>query len=1092
MVQKKILDFLFSTRLMAILFLVFATAMAVGTFLEDMHSTAYARIYVYNAKWFEFVMLLLAINFLGNIKKYELWRKEKWLTLLFHLSFILLIVGAGVTRYISFEGMMPIQNGETSNVFYSQKTYLTTFIDGEIDGEPMRKKMDFNVLLAEGANNHKTFKTDFNGEKIVFEITDFKADVKRTIVEDPQGKRYLKIVESGGGQRNDHYLEEGQVRSLNNILFAFNKETQGAINIFLDDDGNYMMKSPFEGDYMQMANQNITEVKADSLQELKLASLYDLAGLQFVFPEKAIRGNYELVKDETRKGKGPDAVYATIRSNGEEKDVILIGNQGSISNFTEFTQGDLDFHVRYGSKEHKLPFSLHLNEFIAEKYPGTANNPTPSYSSFMSRVRVEDNGKKSYHDIYMNHVLDYKGYRFFQSSFFPDESGTILSVNHDRWGTLITYIGYGLLYLGMILILFVKGSRFKDLGDKLRRVKERKNREKAKITGVLTLLLLLTGLTGFSQANKEALPQSDKPVEHDTISQVEQARRDFENGILSLSTEELNKLIKANAVPEKQAQEFGKLVIQDYRGRMKPVNTYSSELLRKLSRKETYEGLNSDQVLISMLQNPLAWYNAPLIKIKNKDEKLRDILDLDEDQQYVKFIQFFDREGNYKFIPYLEDAYRAKVKSQFQKDLTDADGQVNLLNNALEGRLLRIFPIPNDEDNKWVSAPEVLEQIEDFKSEDSLFVSKAIPYYLQTLHIGTSQTGDFTEANSVLEGIKAYQKKWGEQVMPSDTHIEAEVLYNKYDIFKNLFKYYLYAGLIMFIFVIMEIFYPKKWVYYGISVGKILVLLLFILHTAGLGVRWYISGHAPWSDAYESLIYVAWATMLFGLLFGRKSNLTVAATAFVTSIILMVAHWNWMDPSIANLEPVLDSYWIMIHTSVIVASYGPFTLGAILGLVALFLIIFTNNSNLNKMKLNVKELTIINEMALTVGLVLLTIGNFLGGQWANESWGRYWSWDPKETWALISIMVYAFVVHMRLVPGLSNRFAFNWVAIIAFGSILFTYFGVNFYLSGLHSYASGDQIISYKFIVLALVIWGILGLLAYIKYRKYYKKKNPV
>src|SRR5699024_3616493 len=150
----------------------------------------------------------------------------------------------GVTRYISFEGMMPIQNGETSNVFYSQKTYLTTFIDGEIDGEPMRKKMDFNVLLAEGANNHKTFKTDFNGEKIVFEITDFKADVKRTIVEDPQGKRYLKIVESGGGQRNDHYLEEGQVRSLNNILFAFNKETQGAINIFLDDDGNYMMKSP--------------------------------------------------------------------------------------------------------------------------------------------------------------------------------------------------------------------------------------------------------------------------------------------------------------------------------------------------------------------------------------------------------------------------------------------------------------------------------------------------------------------------------------------------------------------------------------------------------------------------------------------------------------------------------------------------------------------------------------------------------------------------------------------------------------------------------------------------------------------------------
>lgn len=1087
MVQKKILNFLFSTRLMAVLFLVFALAMAVGTFIEDSHSTAYARIYVYNAKWFEFIMLLLAINFLGNIKKYELWRKEKWLTLIFHLSFILLIVGAGVTRYISFEGMMPIQNGETSDVFYSQKTYLTTFIDGEIDGEPMRRKVDFEVLLAEGANNHKTFTTDFDGQKIEFEITDFKEDVKRTIVENPEGKRYLKLVESGSGQRDDHYLEEGQVRSLNNILFAFNKKTKGAINIYLDDEGNYTMESPFEGDYMQMATQEITDVKADSIQELKLASLYDLAGLQFVFPEKAVRGSYELVKDEDRKGKGPDAVYLTVRSNGEAENLVLMGNQGSISNFTEFTQGDLDLHVRYGSMEHKLPFSIHLNEFIAEKYPGTANNPTPSYSSFMSRVRVEDGDEKSYHDIYMNHVLDYKGYRFFQSSFMPDESGTILSVNHDRWGTLITYIGYTLLYIAMILILFVKGSRFKDLADKLRRVKNMKNKEKARITGIISLLLLFTGFNGFAQANKEAIPQNENTTARDSIVHKEEVDETFDNGILSLSTEDLNKIIKANAVPEKQAKAFGKLVIQDYQGRMKPVNTYSSELLRKLSRKETYEGLNSDQVMISMMQNPLAWYNAPIIKIKNEDEKLREVIGLDEDQKYVKFIQFFDREGNYKFIPYLEDAYRSKVKSQFQKDLIDADGQVNLLNNALEGRLLRIFPVPNDEDNKWVSAPEVLEQIEDFKPEDSLFVSKAVPYYLQTLHIGTSQTGNFTEANSVLDGIKAYQNKWGSDIMPSERHIEAEILYNKYDIFKTLFEYYLYAGLILFIFVILEIFYPRKWVYHGITAGKALVLILFLLHTAGLAVRWYISGHAPWSDAYESLIYVGWATMLFGLLFGRKSNLTVAATAFVTSIILMVAHWNWMDPSIANLEPVLDSYWIMIHTSVIVASYGPFTLGAILGLVALFLIIFTNENNVQKMKLNVKELTIINEMALTVGLVLLTIGNFLGGQWANESWGRYWSWDPKETWALISIMVYAFVIHMRLVPGLSNRFAFNWTAIIAFGSILFTYFGVNFYLSGLHSYASGDQIISYKFIGIAIAIWGVLGLLAYLKFKRYYK-----
>jgi cytochrome c-type biogenesis protein CcsB len=266
-----------------------------------------------------------------------------------------------------------------------------------------------------------------------------------------------------------------------------------------------------------------------------------------------------------------------------------------------------------------------------------------------------------------------------------------------------------------------------------------------------------------------------------------------------------------------------------------------------------------------------------------------------------------------------------------------------------------------------------------------------------------------------------------------------------------------------------------------------LIGLFFILHIIGLIVRWYISGHAPWSDAYESMIYVAWATMFFGLAFGKDSKLTVASTAFVTAMILMIAHWNWMDPSIGNLQPVLNSYWLMIHVAVIVASYGPFTLAMILGLVALFLMIFTNEKNKEKMKLSIDEITYINEMALTVGLVMLTIGNFLGGQWANESWGRYWGWDPKETWALISIMVYAFVIHARFVPALRGRWIYNVMSVLAFASILMTYFGVNFHLSGLHSYASGEkQNVTYYFIILAIVL--VIAVIAYFPYKKYYKK----
>lgn len=1091
MIQKKITDFLFSTRLMAVLFIVFAIGMAVGTFLEDSYTTEFARIYVYNAKWFELVMILLAINFLGNIGKYKLWRREKWPTLLLHLSFFLIILGAGISRYISYEGIMPIRVGETTNKFLSQKTYLTAYIDGDVDGETLRKREHFPLLLAEGANNRHTLKTDFKGQKVKFEVKEFIYGAKRTIVEDPNGKRYIKMVESSSGQRNDHFLEEGQVNSLNNILFAFNKETEGAINIYLDNAGNYSIDSPFPGDYLRMSDQKEGELIEDSIQPLMMGSLYTVANLGFVFPEEAVVGRYDIVADADERKNGTDAVIVNVTTNGETKEVKLLGSGGMVSNFSTFDLGGLDFNIRYGSKEYELPFTITLNQFIAEKYPGTANNPTPSYSSFMSKVTVEDQNGVSDHDIYMNHVLDHRGFRFFQASFMPDEQGTVLSVNHDYWGTLITYKGYGFLYLGMILILFVKGSRFKDLEKKLKSIRNtKKKRRNAGVVGILGFLMLMTSFSAFSQVRKEDYPGYDEQQSrYDTITKVETVSEDENHEIIGeeLSFDEVMKLIRANVVPQRQAEDFGKLVIQDYRGRMKPVNTYSSELLRKLSRKDHFYELSSDQVMISMTQNPFVWYTVPIIKIKHKDEKLREILGIEEGTKMVKFIQFFNRQGEYKLGPYLEEAYRSKIKSQFQKDLIDADGQVNLLHNALEGRLLRIFPIPGDEDNKWVSYPDVLDEPEMFIGQDSLFVANALPLYMQTLHHGV-QNGDFTQANSIREGIRAYQMKFGEQVMPTEKHINAEVLYNKYDIFKNLFQYYLYAGLFLFIFVILEIFYPKKWIYNMIVVGKYLTLLLFVLHTAGLIARWYISGHAPWSDAYESMIYVGWATMLFGLIFGRKSELTVASTAFVAAIIMMIAHWNWMDPSIANLEPVLDSYWIMIHTSVIVASYGPFTLGMILGLVSLLLMIFTNSANLKKMRLNIREITIINEMALTVGLVLLTIGNFLGGQWANESWGRYWSWDPKETWALISIMVYAFVIHMRLVPGLSNRFAFNWITILAFGSILMTYFGVNFYLSGLHSYASGDQIISYKFIGLAFGLWLLLGGVAYRSYLKYYKK----
>jgi cytochrome c-type biogenesis protein CcsB len=431
----------------------------------------------------------------------------------------------------------------------------------------------------------------------------------------------------------------------------------------------------------------------------------------------------------------------------------------------------------------------------------------------------------------------------------------------------------------------------------------------------------------------------------------------------------------------------------------------------------------------------------------------------------------------------LEQAYRVAVPNQFQKDFIELDRRVNLLYSALEGKILRVFPIPGDANNKWVSYPELNEA--PFQGNDSLYVQNVLPLYFQSLRLA-KQSGDYKQSDELLESLKGFQERFGSEVLPSEDKIKTEILYNKYDIFKKLFSWYLYVGTLFFVFLIIQIFYNKRFIRVLNTFFTGGIVFLFGLHTAGLIARWFISGHAPWSDAYESMIYVAWATMLFGLLFGRKSKLTIAATSFVTAMILMIAHWNWMDPAIANLQPVLDSYWLMIHVAVIVGSYGPFALSMTIGIVSLVLMRLTTAKNQEKLKRNVKELTIVNELSLTVGLIMLTIGNFLGGMWANESWGRYWGWDPKETWALISIMVYAFVLHMRLIPGMRGRWLFNLMSVVAFASILMTYFGVNFYLSGLHSYASGDKVITPDFVYYSIGFISLLGLISYFPAKKYY------
>src|SRR6056300_851991 len=321
-IVQRLVALLFSTRLTALLFVLFSLAMGIGTFVESAHDTATARIWIYNAWWFELMMLVFVVNFLGNIKRYRLLRWQKWPLLLLHISWILIIVGAGITRYIGYEGVMPIREGEQTATFLSEKTYLPVIVDGEINGEPRRKLLEDDMLFSAAGNNSFSWRSDFNGMPFTIDYVDFIKGAARGLAASPEGEFYLKIVEAGDGNRHDHYLKMGEVASIHNILFAFNAYTEGAINITFEQDA-YTIESPFSGTYLRMADQQQGILQANEPQELQLRSLYSTAGMQFVFPEQATKGLYQIIPADDAANATQDALALSISIAGKQEQVTV-------------------------------------------------------------------------------------------------------------------------------------------------------------------------------------------------------------------------------------------------------------------------------------------------------------------------------------------------------------------------------------------------------------------------------------------------------------------------------------------------------------------------------------------------------------------------------------------------------------------------------------------------------------------------------------------------------------------------------------------------------------------------------------------------
>ena len=554
------------------------------------------------------------------------------------------------------------------------------------------------------------------------------------------------------------------------------------------------------------------------------------------------------------------------------------------------------------------------------------------------------------------------------------------------------------------------------------------------------------------------------------------------NGQTNTDPSVMMDIVQNHRISPAHAERFGSLPMQSNRGRIMPVNTFSSEILRKLHKENTIGQLNSDQFLISLLAMPEVWIHIPFIAISNPE--LSAYYHLPE--KLCSYAQVFDQNESYKLQDKLEAAYNKMPahRTRFDKDLMKLDEQVNILHQLVNKQMINLFPEENAPDHRWYAPGD---DLSDFAGKDSMFVARILDWYLEEVQ-GALKSNDWTKADEVVDMINTYQQAKSTLHHITPEKIKTEVRYNKMDVFRYCKMGYLILGGLLLILSFIRLFQQKRWIKGSVWALCMLVLLVFFYHTYGMGMRWYIAGYAPWSNSYETMVYVGWATVLAGFLFVRRSVLTLALATLFGGVILFVSGLNWMDPEINPLVPVLKSPWLMFHVAVIVAAYGFFGISCLIGLTNMALIVFFPKRHAVLFFLRIRELTIVNEMSLLVGLALMTIGTFLGAVWANESWGRYWGWDPKETWALITMIVYGIVTHLHLMKRGYSIWLFNVASVIAFSSVLMTFFGVNYFLSGMHSYGQNDnvsQILVYLYVALAVVV-----MLSFVSYR--YWRKNQM
>ncbi|EMG9413852.1 cytochrome c biogenesis protein CcsA [Campylobacter jejuni] len=1071
--MKNIIKSIGDLRVSVALFLLFALFCALATFIESAYGTPTAWAMVYDTFWFEYIQLLLGINLLCGMFRYKMFGLKKLPSMIFHISFLFILVGSAMTRYAGFEGILPIREHTQNSLIESSKTSLR--ISAIKDGERYSAVNDRYIGNLPFANSFK-LKLNLGDDQAVLKYKDLILNAHYTYKENNNSDPLLVLMLSQkGSQGVDVKFEKGEVKNIEGVNFAFMNDNVKAPFVKIDE--NLTLSSSENLHFLSMLDGQNLDLKIGEKANAKERRLYEINDISFVVKAASLHAQEALEGSNRPQDEsfwlwfksawlevGRTMLISTFGEpqnwknslllhfkdfalSNENKNLELTGsnalklelsykNESKEFYIFEYNKpimielADQKFFISWALSYEQLPFDIYLRDFVLDRYPGSM-----SPASYASEITVKNNNENFDYRIFMNNVLDYDGYRFYQSSYDQDEKGTVLSVNKDP-GKIPTYIGYFLLCLGMFMNFLNPHSRFRTLARLI-------NKDTLKHTSVIIFILLLS----FG---------SEKTFAQDLNSTLPVVNTNHAKALATL-------------IVQKSAD-----------GRMVPFDTLSREILEKIHQSDSYKGQNSNAVMLSMLVDVDKWQMEPFI-LMPQNQAVRDaianILEIPS-AKYISYKDFFDENNRYKLQKYVENANRKNPNARgvFDKEIIKLDERANVVNLVFSGELFKFIPVQNNPNNVWL-AP--FSAVTTLKGDEGHIVLALIQNYFSAVE-NAFKDGNWTRADEGLKFIKEYQEKIGYKVMPSKTKVEMEIFSNKAEIFVKLAPVYLIAGFLLLILVFSKMVVPNLKISFIFKVVYVLNVLAFAIHTVGLGLRAYLSGHAPWSNGYESMVYIAWALSLSGIFFSRKSPIALSLTSILSGVVLMVAHLSEMNPQITNIVPVLNSYWLSIHVSVITASYGFLGLCALLGIFTLFLMCFLKKDgkyNLNILR-NITEATRINEMAMIFGLCLLTVGNFLGAIWANESWGRYWSWDSKETWALVSILVYAAILHLRMIPKYCNQFVFALWSMFAYWVIIMTYFGVNYFLTGLHSYAAGEaaQIPNYVYWGFALMV--VLALFA--------------